>query len=79
MAIVALHSVALTRAHQGREPSRCDGGVDPGLQVARMEVFVVAFVAEHDTFRPLNADARAKIGENEASAVIAAGGIHQHE
>jgi hypothetical protein len=58
-------------AHQGSEPSRCDGGLDPGLQVARIEVYAVPFVAAPDNFLPLKADARAIIGENEARAAIA--------
>ena len=45
--------------------------MEPGIQVARMEVLLVPLVAEHCTRRPVKPEARATIGaRTEAMAAI---------
>ena len=49
-------------SHHGIEPSRCEGGAEPGIQVARIETVPVPLVTLLAILRPLKKDARAVMG-----------------
>ena len=58
-------------SHHGMDPSRWEGGAEPGIQVARIDTLLVPLVVWVASLRPAKNEARATIGLCEIKVAIA--------